>query len=381
MKKIKTRPGTAGYDLLLEAPFPAIEIIRWRQPEGGGRAEPDAKHWFTLDNRRLYCLQRVAAALWPRVVGVAVEVLYSATEGVLRKDDSSTCGRSVGVGHSLKALTGRWDWREAIPVTPDEEADATARRRLAEDDCKASVSQLQDASDGAGSALERCLRGAEVEASVSQLQAASDGASLVLEGCLRGAEGEARAVGSDDSTASSPTPRSRYESDASEPSPGARARGLAALLEGQWQGHKGELYEICPRGQASWVCWRSGEAGGSKRFTLWLDAGSGVIWWGTNYSLYMDVYQFTSRPERAEWYGAQEAAAQKPRFAWQRLDTAKGAETRPRGPQPAPARRQGGKGREGGGSRWVAVQVPPVLSRRHAWGVHRICVLGRSGVI
>ena len=67
---IEARP--AGGQWLLQAPFPPIEVIRWRcklRDEVTGRPLLDAtgtelldqeERWYTLDNRRLYCLQKVS---------------------------------------------------------------------------------------------------------------------------------------------------------------------------------------------------------------------------------------------------------------------------------------------------------------------------------
>lgn len=143
IKKIKPKPGSGDYDVILEAPFPCVEIIRWHQ-KGANGLEPDADHWFSLDNRRTLCLQRAAAALWPQRVGAVVEVLYHASrEAVKRKDDSSTSGRSVGIGHSPKMLVGRWDWREVLET--DSAMARSALDVVCADDRKSGVVELQDA--------------------------------------------------------------------------------------------------------------------------------------------------------------------------------------------------------------------------------------------
>jgi len=313
IKEIKARPGIGCYDVILEAPFPAIEIIRWHQRDSS-KTEPDTKHWFTLDNRRLYCLQRVAADLWPRCVGVAVEALYNATEGIQRKDDSHTVGRSVGIGHSPKALTGHWDWREAVSTAVDAEAEAAALKKLSAEDRKAAVAELEDAGSSPGTALERlCCCGPEL---------------------LGSAGAGPGAAGSEDSTAEPTTPRSRGGgSDSSEAAAGvlqssatapaapaaaqAAAKGLTELLAGVWHGDKGSTYEVQPSRTGSWVCWRKDELG-SRRFTFWHDEENEVIWWGTNWALYMDASSLASNPQRAAWYGAEDAAMQRPRFTWSR---------------------------------------------------------------
>eukprot|EP00446_Apocalathium_sp_SHHI-4_P018872 CAMPEP_0177292136 /NCGR_PEP_ID=MMETSP0367-20130122/76618_1 /TAXON_ID=447022 ORGANISM="Scrippsiella hangoei-like, Strain SHHI-4" /NCGR_SAMPLE_ID=MMETSP0367 /ASSEMBLY_ACC=CAM_ASM_000362 /LENGTH=402 /DNA_ID=CAMNT_0018749675 /DNA_START=115 /DNA_END=1323 /DNA_ORIENTATION=+ len=102
VEEIKTSAGDGGYDAILEAPFPDIEIIRF----SGGAAE---RHWFTLDNRRLYCLQRAAAKLWPLRVAVKVQILYADPGAVRRK------GSSVTVSPSCKvAPLFRWDWKVSV---------------------------------------------------------------------------------------------------------------------------------------------------------------------------------------------------------------------------------------------------------------------------
>merc|ERR1719310_373578 len=73
----------------LEADFPAIEVIKWRcklrddttgrpiiDPATGKEMFDDEDRWFTLDNRRLYCLQQAALKLLPErsTAGVIAEV-------------------------------------------------------------------------------------------------------------------------------------------------------------------------------------------------------------------------------------------------------------------------------------------------------------------
>lgn len=112
--EIKVEPGTGDYDLIIAAPFPNIEVVRWYQKAPDG-TEPDADHWFTLDNRRLYCLQRVAAAHWPKRCAAVVELLRHAPNSTRHKDDSETAGREVRIGtnSSAQATTAHWSWRKA----------------------------------------------------------------------------------------------------------------------------------------------------------------------------------------------------------------------------------------------------------------------------
>ena len=135
------------FDLILKAPFPNIEILRWEPPHCRdteadhdlmtlikkatcGVLNAQAKNWYTLDNRRLYCLQRMAAEHlgahwlpaafspfffppgmvthsdsrhWPKRVGAVVDILYADTGRVRKKYDSTTEGRSVTISPSVKA--------------------------------------------------------------------------------------------------------------------------------------------------------------------------------------------------------------------------------------------------------------------------------------
>jgi hypothetical protein len=163
--QIEAHPGMGDdYDLVLHAPFPQIEIIRWGttrivdEEEGG-------YHWFTLDNRRLYCLQRAAMRHWPLRVAAKVEILY-ADPGVLRrKYDSTTLGASVTVAHSCKdAPLFRWDWRMEVQACAHNGAlTATCSKEhgawdaVARDDEKEEVDELADVSSGPGSILTRAL--------------------------------------------------------------------------------------------------------------------------------------------------------------------------------------------------------------------------------
>jgi len=114
----------------LEAPFPPIEILQWRcklrdehtgrprlDPKTGGELYDQEDRWFTLDNRRLYCLQKVAVSAWPeRVVVDVVELppgpLTRARQ--LKKFRTLDRGRSVLIGGRGEGETlVRWSWREA----------------------------------------------------------------------------------------------------------------------------------------------------------------------------------------------------------------------------------------------------------------------------
>jgi len=297
IKDIKTRPGTGGYDLILEAPFPNIELVRWFQKDQDD-SEPDAEHWFTLDNRRLYCLQRVAADLWPRRVAVVVEVLYAATDGIRRKDDSLTVGRSVGIGHSMKALTGRWDWRtgvlhnfaSAAAAMESSSTERAAYTLVEKDDARCGVKDLSDA-PAPPSMLERYLQGSTVVEPVLKNVTTTDSSS-------------------DRSTAYPASPRSASESDKPE-------HLKSDWLCGKWRGQKGELYEICSYGVDSWSCWRTDRGSDGKATVLWVDEQSDAIWWGSEALAASEFRRANGRLEYLTWYVI-EGGSWKPRCYWEK---------------------------------------------------------------
>lgn len=113
----------------LVAPFPTIEIIRWHcklRDEHTGKAKVDAQtgeelydqeeRWFTLDNRRLYCLQQVAARVLPETcIADVVEIrlgLHSRTRG-LRKFRTLDLGKSIKVGSRADNVPFiQWSWED-----------------------------------------------------------------------------------------------------------------------------------------------------------------------------------------------------------------------------------------------------------------------------
>jgi len=141
VNEIVAKPGKEDYDIILNAPFPHIEIARWH-PKGPDR---DGEHWFTLDNRRLYCLQKAAAAHWPKTVGVVVQILYDDAGGVWKKYDSSTYGRSVSIANRLRDKElERWDWyKQVVASSLGNQLARVAKVTIADDD-KATVDELLD---------------------------------------------------------------------------------------------------------------------------------------------------------------------------------------------------------------------------------------------
>lgn len=120
---ITERPGFGDYDVMLQFPFRPIEIFRWCPPHCKAAKlsafshnqigeEPEGTHWFTLDNRRLFCLQCAATACWPRRVAIAVEVLCTPPITIHSKYDSTSYGCSVDLVHfTTPASAANWDWR------------------------------------------------------------------------------------------------------------------------------------------------------------------------------------------------------------------------------------------------------------------------------
>jgi len=289
IREIKTKPGIGDYDVLLDPPFGAIEIIRWHKRDCSGDELP-AMHWLTFDNRRLYCLQRAAAALWPKRVGVAVQALYAATHGYDRKDNSMTAGRKVSIGHSPKLLTDRWDWRQSLPATEQaaEGHVAAAHALVAKDETLAGVEQLMDA---------------PAPPSMLELFFQQGGA---LEQKAKEAPSEAR------STADASSPRS--SAGVSEPQNFAVAEGLC----GKWQGAKeGETFEVrrTAEGLECACAAPSKGKGGPRRVELWYDETSDLLWWGDAGSMYAQGAEIRSQGGRVRWYGASDGSWT-PKMTW-----------------------------------------------------------------
>jgi len=136
----QTDGETDGPVWVLKAPFPPIEVLPWRcklrdeqgKPmlcaETGGELWDADDNIFSLDNRRLYCFQKAAAALWPdRVVIDVVELppqSLTTSSRQVRKFRTLDCGESILIGE--RAAPGddkdlkRWSWREAVGLAPRE---------------------------------------------------------------------------------------------------------------------------------------------------------------------------------------------------------------------------------------------------------------------
>lgn len=319
--QIQTKPGFDGYDFLLEAPFPHIEIIRWSQLDTEA-TEANADHWFTLDNRRLYCLQHVAASLWPKKCAVRVEVLYAACHGIKKKDTSCTVGRKVVIKHSDKHAEKQsdlWDWRAAVQVGIEtrlrralrgikEEDISWAHEFVACEDKKATTEELLDApevSSPLGYAnLDRASSADDVSTDIDSAstsgKTSSDSSPRVT---LKEKEEEEEAMSCNNILS--------QDCDI--------LSALQSAVKGSWTGNQAESYDIreCKE-EATWTCVRWNANGSSNKYTLWYDAESNCISWGRDWSYYVDASEFLEDPASLQWYRGSAKKKDAPVFRWYR---------------------------------------------------------------
>mmetsp|Transcript_81507 Transcript_81507/g.170467 ORF Transcript_81507/g.170467 Transcript_81507/m.170467 type:complete len:970 (-) Transcript_81507:267-3176(-) len=138
-----------GADWKILAPFPMIEVIKWRcklRDEATGKAKVDPatgedlydteEHWFTLDNRRLYCLQEIAAQKWPaRCVCEVVVIVSGPTKHMreLRKFRTLDQGQSIAIGSKNDQVNYvRWCWRHTAGLEDTDEEESEYLQLLAE---------------------------------------------------------------------------------------------------------------------------------------------------------------------------------------------------------------------------------------------------------
>lgn len=136
IEQIKAEEKNTDVDedfVVLGVPFPRIEVTRWqcklRQPDGTPKLDPATglelysheERWFTFDNRRLCCLQRAAAALWPVKARCEVVEIPATLARMreLRKFDTKTFGCNVVVGRRGDPCPKTWCWRTAVGI-PEE---------------------------------------------------------------------------------------------------------------------------------------------------------------------------------------------------------------------------------------------------------------------
>eukprot|EP00403_Amphidinium_massartii_P013690 CAMPEP_0178429850 /NCGR_PEP_ID=MMETSP0689_2-20121128/31017_1 /TAXON_ID=160604 /ORGANISM="Amphidinium massartii, Strain CS-259" /LENGTH=324 /DNA_ID=CAMNT_0020051689 /DNA_START=84 /DNA_END=1055 /DNA_ORIENTATION=- len=178
IRKVPWPLADGDYDILLDAPFPPIEIMRWRPKyrsedgsafeTGRGDAVLADSCWCTFDNRRLYCLQAAAVEAWPRRAAAVVHIMHNLPEGrsVLRKFRSTDLGVSVKISRRNDTIPRSvWHWPDLAPgaLAPSSAEERRAVDRAALDAAKESWEELVDVPGGsvpsratqAMSALER----------------------------------------------------------------------------------------------------------------------------------------------------------------------------------------------------------------------------------
>eukprot|EP00930_Biecheleria_cincta_P072821 TRINITY_DN60168_c0_g1_i1.p1 TRINITY_DN60168_c0_g1~~TRINITY_DN60168_c0_g1_i1.p1 ORF type:complete len:376 (+),score=40.70 TRINITY_DN60168_c0_g1_i1:55-1182(+) len=302
--EIETQPGKCDVDLILKAPFPHIEIIRWTSADGD--------HWFSFDNRRLYCLQRAAAAHWPRRVACVVEVPYAADRSSWwRKCDTSVAGGSVSLRHSsMQPAVSSWDWRDAIQEQTGTTmtvaffyAAGLANQAVLDDDAKASIDDLTNPSDHG--ILSRCTPCPQ--AVMTELQ-------------NRAEESNTACTDPNESDQDTQDKTPRHEPAAANASVSKEDMirdSMKCTLNGWWEGEKGEAYNLVSDDALAWTCSRAGIAG-KKKFTVRYDPESNLIWWGTSWKYYMDPSDACGQPEQIVWYAGGDMKKSRPKFRWYR---------------------------------------------------------------
>lgn len=338
--EIEARPGRGDYDVILHAPFPHIEIIRWRPPSytvgadvsEGGEETPDGQHWFTLDNRRLYCLQKAAVALLPKRVAVVVEILYADDGHVWRKYDTETLGLSVSISHSTRlSPIARWAWRDELlrreSVAPEQQMQSRVISNMQRDDRRVTVDALQDTLGTSESAVDRlsdAIRRFEEHealcASQTEQQRSWSTASTAASTIDDSAEEEV-------SDASS-SPMGRKQNQASvqfKPKATSQDVSLSKLrscLEGvQWRGQGSDAYELFVEG-TYWTClWHCTH--GPKKLTLFFDVEYCAVYWDVNQAYYFDASEINLGTNQIKWYAFGDWNKTGPCFTWRLLSPPK----------------------------------------------------------
>lgn len=309
VKEIQSEPGVDGYDFILKAPFLKLQITR-RSLVHTDLAEDDVDHWFALGNRRLYCLQRAAASLWPKKCAARVDLVHAE-----KKDVSTVIGHAVTIEQLDKRhaeQSNRWDWRTAVQVG----LETHLRRSLRGiSDCDIRQAHELVASDD---------RKAYTQELANVIQIHSPSIRKLSEATTTPTDIGFSDFGSIADNMSTPSPRSANSAEEPHmPSECTRRRSndtLSALcvkLQGTWAGEKGETYEVKESGkEATWTCVRWDSCGSAKKYTLWYDAKSNCIAWGLDWSYYVDASEFLRDPRQLQWYSGFQKS-HKPRFTWQ----------------------------------------------------------------
>lgn len=357
-EQIEISPGKGEYDYLLIAPFPNIEIVRC---DANGRLADDeeANHWFTLDNRRLYCLQKKAMEMWKtgKTVGVVVDILRSAHgSSIKRKFDTETGGRTVSIAPHLhdKEVT-HWDWREGTSGGGSATRHAKLLAAIEADDRKADWDKLLTAEDSASDSVSRLTAYLNVGPLLQQQTPTKVNPTAPCSGTGTPST-EAAASDADSDVCSSPSDIGTSALKASVPAPSVppgrwrrasspnqaapadaeaatdpmRALVERALVGAVWVGGKQETYKVRITAPKAWTVVRE-DAVGQKTYPLIYDEDQGLVYWGAKKAYVLDAAKLSEHPHDLRWFAAgalpeegdsEAAASCRPRFVWRRQDGA-----------------------------------------------------------
>ena len=214
---------------------------------------------FTLDNRRLYCLQRKAAEYWPRRVAAVVEVLYFDMDSCRKKYDSKSNGWDVTIAHSVKGpQIAVWDWRKSVMAAdaPKEwrRGVMACARSVQVDSDKETVEELTDAPQQGGL---MAMLAAEAQRRTQASMRDRSGSSP--EGLKATAPCDTPSTAHTD--VSSDGSDAEVLSDSSE----TQLADVKRALAGVWVGSKRETYELKFDSEAYWQCVRTDATGRRAR--------------------------------------------------------------------------------------------------------------------
>lgn len=385
IKQIKARETEGStrvmYDVILDAPFPDIEITRTRQKDHENPSEQERDQWFALDNRRLYSLQRKALELWPRKV--AIRAVLCQSTGACSRSDSMTAGRAAllheppltgpSVNHLIRSSDKfyRWEWVKLVHcINTSQELAEAALWSVASDSVLQEGSALLNAvEDMAGppglspptpswAAARHAKEKDPVEEEKEDLP---DLPELPLHGGFvapplstpllpTGAVQElsatelCTAAASAAAASAAATTVITPPAAAKEAPPAAKAAvndppsevAVEDLLSGTYHGTAGDSYEIACQGELSWSCMRVDKYMVRKAFTMWYDKENDAVWWGTNWKMYLSLAEVRKDGAKSglKWRDVADQGSGHPRYVWQRSsdsDAEKENENKPDG--------------------------------------------------
>ncbi len=96
----------ASFDGLLNIPFPPIRVCKVDDL------------YYTMDNRRLWTMQKAALKQWPARVGCYVRELESIPSKHVAKFETVTTGKVVNLRWNEQDITWSWRFEKGISKTP-----------------------------------------------------------------------------------------------------------------------------------------------------------------------------------------------------------------------------------------------------------------------